>query len=73
MRQPRSAGTETRAPLDVPIQATPEELASIRAQLGTIEQALSALFGAVYRRGPESQRSRRAAADIIDRHFESIV
>ena len=72
-RQPRSAGTETRAPLDVPIQATPEELASIRAQLGTIEQALSALFGAVYRRGPESQRSRRAAADIIDRHFESIV
>jgi len=67
------AGTELRAPLDAPIEPTPEELESIRAQLRTIEQALSALFGADYRRGPESQRSRRAAADIIDRHFERIV
>jgi PAS domain S-box-containing protein len=67
------AGTEMRAPLDAPIQATPEELESIRAQLHSIEQALSALFGADYRRGAESQRSRRAAADIIDRHFEGIV
>ena len=57
----------------MPIQAAPEELAAIRTQLRTIEQALSALFGAVYRRGPESQRSRRAAADIIDRHFKPIV
>lgn len=62
-----------RAPLDAPIEPTPEELESIRAQLRTIEQALSALFGADYRRGPESQRSRRAAADIIERHFERIV
>ena len=62
-----------RAPLDALIEPTPEELESIRAQLRTIEQALSALFGADYRRGPESQRSRRAAADIIERHFERIV
>ncbi|MGA7760578.1 MAG: ATP-binding protein [Candidatus Binataceae bacterium] len=62
-----------RAPHDAPIEPTPEELESIRAQLRTIEQALSALFGADYRRGPESQRSRRAAADIIERHFERIV
>jgi signal transduction histidine kinase len=69
----RAAETDLRAPRDVPIEPTPEELASIRAQLRTIEQALSALFGADYRRGPESQRSRRAAADIVDRHFERIV
>jgi signal transduction histidine kinase len=62
-----------RAPLDTPIEPTPEELASIRAQLRSIEQGLSALFGADYRRGPESQRSRRTAADIIDRHFVRIV
>jgi PAS domain S-box-containing protein len=58
---------------DVPIQATPEELATVRAQLGTIEKALSALFGTDYRRGRESRRSRRTAADIIDRDFEPIV
>jgi signal transduction histidine kinase len=58
---------------DAPIRATPEELTAIRAQLQTIELALSALFGADYRRGPESERSRRAAADVIDRHFERIV
>jgi signal transduction histidine kinase len=70
---PRTDGRETRAPLDAPIHATPDELGAIRAQLGSIEKALSALFGADYRRGPESQRSRRAAADIIDRHFAPIV
>jgi PAS domain S-box-containing protein len=61
------------APLDAPIQATPEELESIRVQLRSIEQPLSALFGTDYRRGAESQRSRRTAADIIERHFEPIV
>ena len=66
------AGTGLRTPIDAPIHATPEELEAIRAELRTIEQALSALFGADYRR-PESQRSRRAAADIIERHFEPIV
>jgi signal transduction histidine kinase len=55
------------------IQATPEELAAVRAQLRTIEKALAALFGSDYRRGSESQRSRRIAADIIDRDFEPIV
>jgi signal transduction histidine kinase len=73
VRPPRVAETGWRAVSDAPLQAAPEELAAIRAQLRTIEQALSALFGAVYRRGAESQRSRRAAADIIDRHFEPIV
>jgi PAS domain S-box-containing protein len=58
---------------DTQIQATPEELTAIRAQLRTIELALSALFGADYRRGPESQRSRRAAAEVIDRHFQRMV
>ena len=58
---------------DALIHATPEELTAVRAQLQTIELALSALFGADYRRGPESQRSRRAAADVIDRHFQRIV
>jgi signal transduction histidine kinase len=69
----RPAATAMRAPLDAPLQATPEELESIRVQLDSIEQALSALFGVVYRRGPESRRSRRAAADIIDCHFDLIV
>jgi PAS domain S-box-containing protein len=62
-----------RSPSDVPIQATPEEVATVRAQLGTIEKALSAIFGTDYRRGRESQRSRRTAGDIIDRDFEPIV
>ena len=69
----RTAGTSLRSPSDVMIQATPEELAAVRAQLRTIEKALSALFGSDYRRGSESQRSRRIAADIIDRDFEPIV
>jgi signal transduction histidine kinase len=68
----RTAGTGLRTPIDAPIHATPEELEAIRAELRTIEQALSALFGADYRR-PDSQRSRSAAADIIERHFEPIV
>ncbi|MGH7914510.1 MAG: two-component system sensor histidine kinase NtrB [Candidatus Binataceae bacterium] len=67
------AGTGPRSSSDARIAATPDEVEAIRAQLRTIEQALSALFGADYRRGSESQRSRRAAADIIDRHFERIV
>ena len=69
----RATGTAPRAPTDAPIQPTPEELETIRAQLQSIELALSALFGADYRRGPESQRSRRAASEIIDRHFDRIV
>ncbi|MGZ6174348.1 MAG: two-component system sensor histidine kinase NtrB [Candidatus Binataceae bacterium] len=70
---PHKKTASHRAPLDARLQATPEELESIRVQLDSIEQALSALFGADYRRGPESQRSRRTAADIIDRHFDQIV
>ena len=70
---PHKKTAARRAPLDARVQATPEELESIRAQLDSIELALSALFGADYRRGPESRRSRRTAADIIDRHFDQIV
>ena len=70
---PHKKTASHRAPLDARLQATPEELESIRVQLDSIEQALSALFGADYRRGPESRRSRRTAADIIDRHFDQIV
>jgi PAS domain S-box-containing protein len=72
-RPSQVAETGRRTASDVPIQAAPEEIAAIRAQLRTIEQALSALFGAVYRRGPESERSRHTAADIIDRHFDPIL
>jgi nitrogen-specific signal transduction histidine kinase len=70
---PHKKTASHRSPLDARLQATPEELESIRVQLDSIEQALSALFGADYRRGPESRRSRRTAADIIDRHFDQIV
>ena len=70
---PHKKTASHRAPLDARLHATPEELESIRVQLDSIEQALSALFGADYRRGPESRRSRRTAADIIDRHFDQIV
>ncbi|MGZ3620375.1 MAG: two-component system sensor histidine kinase NtrB [Candidatus Binataceae bacterium] len=70
---PHKKTASHRAPLDARLQATPEEFESIRVQLDSIEQALSALFGADYRRGPESRRSRRTAADIIDRHFDQIV
>ena len=65
--------TTRRRPTDPPIHATPEELALVRAQLRTTEHSLSALFGASYRRGGESQRARRVAAEIVDRYFEPIV
>jgi PAS domain S-box-containing protein len=69
----RNLGPAPRIPSDAPIQATPDELQAIRAQLRSIEQSLSALFGSDYRRGSESERSRRAAADVIDRTFDRIV
>jgi PAS domain S-box-containing protein len=62
-----------RAPTDTPIAATPHELAKIRSHLGAIEDSLSALFGSPYRRGPDSDRWRREAAGLVERHFDAIV
>lgn len=62
-----------RRPADAPIEATPEELAAIRAHLGAIEHSLATLFGQCYARGPESERSRREAAEIVEGDFDSIV
>jgi len=71
--KPAATARAPRVPTDTPIVATPEELAKIRSHLGAIEDSLSALFGSPYRRGPESDRWRRDAADLIERHFDAIV
>lgn len=68
-----SARKAARRPTDTPIEATPEELAAIRAQLGAIEHSLATLFGDCYARGPESERSRQEAGDIVEDDFDSIV
>lgn len=62
-----------RLPNDTPIEATPEELATIRAQLGGIEHSLATLFGECYARGSRSESSRHEAADIVESHFDAIV
>jgi len=58
---------------DAPIEATPEELESIRGELCTIEKMLAGLFGEAYDRGPVSMAARAAAAELVDRHFDEIV
>jgi signal transduction histidine kinase len=60
-------------PSDTPIEATPEELATIRAQLGGIEHSLATLFGECYARGTRSEHSRHEAADIVETNFDAIV
>ena len=63
-----------RTVTDAPIEATAQELESIRRQMLTIEELLARLFGrAVYSREPESLETRAEAADLIDRHFDGIV
>lgn len=62
-----------RTATDAPIEATPEELQSIRNELGKIEAMLPALFGAAYSRDPASLKARAEAADLIERHFEGVV
>ncbi len=70
----RVAGTRAiRITTDAPINATPEELESIRKELAKIETPLSAMFGEAYARGPTSERAMREAADLIDDHFDGIV
>ncbi|HEY2663725.1 MAG TPA: ATP-binding protein [Candidatus Binataceae bacterium] len=61
-----------RLPSDGPSNATSEELNLIRTQLAEIERTLSALYGSVYSRDPESLKTRRDAADLLDRHFAGI-
>src|SRR5271157_2555238 len=63
----------TRTTTDAPINATPEELASIRDGLAKIEPLLSALFGKVYAPGETSQKPRIEAADLIEHHFDGVV
>lgn len=58
---------------DNPIEATPEELDSIRLHLERIEKLLRGLFGPIYSREPESLHIRSKVADIIERHFDGII
>src|SRR5208337_3839056 len=63
----------SRKPTDAPIEATPEELVSIRKQLGAIETLLSGLYGDAYARGATTLKVRNQAADLVDRHFDGII
>ena len=70
----RGRSTPLRHPTDPPIDATLEDLWSIREQLKIIERLLERIFDReAYSRDPESLRTRIVAADIIDRHFDGIV
>jgi signal transduction histidine kinase len=62
-----------RVATDVPIEASTEDLRSIRNQLGVIEQMLATLFGTYYNRECTSLRARAEAGNIIERHFDGIV
>jgi PAS domain S-box-containing protein len=63
-----------RETTDSPIEATPEEVLTIRNQLAEIEQSLSRLWGeTIWSRTPECIQIRAEAADLIDRHFDGIV
>src|SRR5713101_4043257 len=61
-------------PTDALIEATPEEIESIRLQLAETEESLSRLWGpAVWSRNRECLKARGEAADLIDLHFEGII
>jgi PAS domain S-box-containing protein len=69
-----SKSVQHREPNDAPIDATPEDLQTIRDQLAEIEQSLSRLWGpTIWSRTPECIEIRDEAADLIDRHFDGIV
>jgi len=55
------------------VEATAEEIASVRNQLNVIEQLLNTLFGETWSREPSSLKARRMAAELIEEHFEGIV
>ena len=69
-----SKSKQHRETNDPPIEATPEEVQAIRAQLAEIEQSLSRLWGpTIWSRTPECIQIRDEAADLIDKHFDGIV
>ncbi len=55
------------------VEATAEEIASVRNQLNVIEQLLNTLFGETWSREPSSLKARRMAAEMIEDHFDGIV
>ncbi|MGH7906761.1 MAG: hypothetical protein ACREP6_09050, partial [Candidatus Binataceae bacterium] len=64
---------QPRRPTDKLLDATPEEIESIRRELSAIEKFLAQLFGVSYNHDPESFEARRELARIIERHFDQIV
>ncbi len=69
----RSKTAPIRIASDALIDATPDELQSIRKELAKIETSLAAMFGEAYARGAASAKAMAEAADIIDQHFDGIV
>jgi signal transduction histidine kinase len=65
--------TTPQVPTDPAIEASPDELETIRQQLATIERLLSRLFGEVYCREPDCLEARAEAAELIENHFDGIV
>ncbi len=55
------------------VEATPQEIASVRSQLTVIEPLLNKLFGETWSREPSSLKARRMAAELIEQHFDGIV
>src|SRR5260370_15548336 len=76
---PKSCGCSNQlavANLRVPeeaVEATHEEIASVRNQLRMIEELLTTLFGETWSREPSSLKARRMAAELIEQHFDGIV
>src|SRR6266849_1771907 len=62
-----------REATDQPLEATLEELESIRGQLSSIERMLGGLFGECYDGGPISRKARNKAADLVEEHVDEIV
>jgi len=59
---------------DQPIEAQPEEIQVIREQLSVIERMLSRIWGEdIYSRQPSNVKTREAAANLIENHFDGIV
>jgi len=61
-----------RAPEEA-VEASPEEIASVRSQLTIIEPLLNTLFGDTWSREPSCLKARRMAAELIEQHFDGIV
>ncbi|HUY18472.1 MAG TPA: ATP-binding protein [Candidatus Binataceae bacterium] len=68
-----SKTTTRRQPSDLPIQASAEEIESIRKALGGIEKFLVPLFDHAYSRSRESLAARATIAELIDEEFSAIV